>query len=459
MNKKALKLFIALTGVALMTSCISGQPGSSTSKQQTKAPKEDTSVQTPRASEAASGQEAQPVQNSSVVYPFSDHPTVNVYLETSGSMNGYVNGGTSIFQQVVKEYLSGINNAGFAGQVNYNYITSKITPKGNNLDDYITKLTPSNFSANGNAGTTDIGAIFKTILGSMDSNTISIFISDCIISPGKGKDTEAYLRGQMIDVRDAVVSYTSKYEDLACLVYQFNSGFNGSYYDYENTKHANVSMQRPFYIWVFGHTCNVALMKLKYVPDKDFRVAPIRNSWMIFNTKLSILSDGIKYGLMLPNTPANGKYDWVNATTLKALQKPSPSDNYRFTFGADMSVATHLMGDDYVMDTDNYVHIVNKLSKQEFFGTINPIYAQNNPYSHSFSVESETPVPRGEFKLAFIPNVPKWSVECTDLDDRSFNGSNNDKTYGLMYIFHGLYNGYNNGGVDNILTEFNFEIK
>jgi hypothetical protein len=52
-------------------------------------------------------------------------------------MNGYVNGGTSTFQQVVKEYLSGINNANFASAVNYYYIGSKITPKGNNLDNYI----------------------------------------------------------------------------------------------------------------------------------------------------------------------------------------------------------------------------------------------------------------------------------------------------------------------------------
>ena len=68
-------------------------------------------------------------------------------------------------------------------------------------------------------------------------------------------------------------------------------------------------------------------------------------------------------------------------------------------------------------------------------------------------------MPRGIFKLAFVPNVPKWAIICTDNDDRSFNGSNDNKTYGLEYIFRGIVNGYNVGGNDNILTEFNFEIR
>ena len=160
-------------------------------------------------------------------------PSVQVFMETSGSMNGYVNGGTSIFQQVVKEYLSGINNANFASDITYNYITSKVTPQTNDLNRYITKLTPSSFASNGKVATTDIGGIFKQILSMTDPNTISILISDCIISPGRNVDTKAYLMGQMTDVRDAIVNYTNQHGDLACLVYQFDSNFKGNYFDYE----------------------------------------------------------------------------------------------------------------------------------------------------------------------------------------------------------------------------------
>lgn len=453
-----LSLLLALT---LLSSCMNGTPNSSSSKPGIKQP---TAVPVPASAEAsnATASDAPAYPSKEKVYPFHDHPTVNVYLETSGSMNGYVNGGTSKFQQVVKEYLSGINNANFAGQVNYFYINSQIIKRGQDLNQYITRLTPQSFASAGNTGTTDIGALFKTILSKTDNNTISVFISDCIISPGNNTNTEAYLRGQMTDVRDAVVSYVNQYNDLACLVYQINSEFNGTYYDYQNTPHRNVRMERPFYIWVFGHTCHVSLLKLNYVPDRDFAVAPIRNEWMIFNTPLKAFETDfteVKYGLLLPNTPSIGKYNRVDAKTLKAIQRPSPADNYRFTFGADMTTAEALMSKEYIEDTNNYIHVVSRTTKQKFFGRIESVFDSRSPYTEHFVVESENPIPRGEFNLAFIPNVPKWAVSCTDYDDRSFNGSNDDKTYGLEFIFRGIVNGYNVGGNDNILAEFNFEIK
>lgn len=371
-------------------------------------------------------------------------------------MNGYVNGGTSTFQQVVKEYLSGINNANFASAVNYYYIGSKITPKGNNLDNYITKLTPSSFVAAGGGSTTDIGGLFKIILGGMDSNTISIFISDCIISPGSQTNTAAYARGQMTDIRDAIVNYTNQFNDFACMVYQFDSEFNGRYFDYQNHPR-KVNMNRPFYIWVFGHTAQVALLKLKHVPDSDFKVAPIRNEWIIFNTPLSVLQNNNKFGLLLPNHGKNGKYTRVDATTLRGIQMME--DQYRFSFGANMLTAQCLMGDDYIEDTRNYNRMIGKASKEEFYGEIEKDYNESSPYTNLFRVNSDSPIQKGTFTLAFIPQVPDWAYECTDDDDRAFNGVNDNKTFGLKHIFEGVYNGFNNGSRINILTQFDFVIK
>ena len=260
----------------------------------------------------------------------------------------------------------------------------------------------------------------------------------------------------MTDVRDAIVGYTNQYQDLACLVYQFDSGFSGRYFDYEN-RARNVNMQRPFYIWVFGHTAPVAMLKLQYVPDRDFKVAPIRNQWFILNTPLAAIQDSNKYGLLLSNTVKNGKYTRVDATTMRGVQKAD--EKYRFSFGAYLMTAQLLMGDDYVEDTANYNHIVNKAAKEEFYGSIEKDYTVSSPYTEIFRVESDSPFQKGTFTLAFIPKVPQWAFECSDNDDRTFTGSNDNKTYGLEYIFRGVYNGFNNGGNDNILAQFDFEIK
>ena len=448
---RMIKAFALGVSVLLFSACINGSPSKSgNSAVSKKAPSEASSK-----SENSSSSSSEQMQSN--VAPTVHNPVVNVYLETSGSMNGYVNGGTSIFQQVVKEFLSGINNANFASAVNYNYINSKVIPRGNDLDQYITRLTPQSFSSQGNTATTDIGGIFKTILEATDNNTISVFISDCIISPGRNNNPQAYARGQMTDVRDAIVSYVNKYQDLACMVYQFDSGFKGTYYDYQNTPHRNVNMERPFYIWVFGHTAQVAMLKLKYVPDRDFRIAPIRNQWFIFNTPLSELQPVNKYGLLLSTGAQNGNYTRVNATTARGVQKYG--NVYRFSFGANLSTAEYLMGSDYIEDTDNYVHLVNKATKQEFYGIIEKDEGNTSPYTQIFRVESQNPFQKGPFTLAFVPNVPKWVVACNDDDDRTFNGSNNDKTYGIINIFNGVYNGFNSGDRDNILAQFDFEIK
>lgn len=443
---------VVVLGVAtlLFTSCLNGTPSSSGNSSINK---NTSAVQATSADNSTQTAASVPTSN---VAPTNPSPVVNVYLETSGSMNGYVNGGTSIFQQVVKEYLSGINNAGFASAVNYFYVNNQITPRGNNLDQYITNLRPSSFASHGSGATTDIGAIFKSILGRMDNNTISVFISDCIISPGRGVDTEAYARGQMTDVRDAVVKYINDYGDFACMVYQFDSGFKGSYFDYENTRHT-VDMQRPFYIWIFGHTFYLHNLKLVHVPDRDFRVAPIRNQWMIFNTPLSELQDNIRYGVLLPTGINNGKYSRKGGTVVSNIQRFN--EYYRFSFGANLEKAQLLMGDDFVEDTDNYVHVINKATKEKFYGAIEKDYAQQSPFTEIFRVDSPTPFQRGNFSLAFIPTIPKWAIECTDLDDRSFNGSNDNKTYGLVNIFLGIFSGYNSGANDNILAKFDFEIK
>ncbi len=435
----------------LFVSCINGTPGSSGNSAVNK---NTPAVNVPTAD--ADVPQSDATSQETGVYPTTPNPVVNVYLEISGSMNGYVNGGTSTFQQVVKEYLSGINNAGFASAVNYYYVGSRITSKGNDLNNYITKLTPSSFGAAGGGATTDIGGLFKTILGSMDNNTISIFISDCIISPGSNTNTAAYARGQMTDVRDAVVSYTNQYNDLACLVYQFDSEFNGRYFDYQNHPR-KVNMQRPFYIWVFGHTAHVAMMKLQHVPDKDFKVAPIRNQWIIFNTPLSALQDNNKFGLLLPNTAKNGQYVRRSGTELRGIQKSG--DNYRFSFGANLLTAQFLMGDNYIEDTRNYKQMIGKAVKEKFYGEIEKDYNQTSPYSEIFRVDSDSPFQKGTFSLAFIPEVPDWAYECTDTDDRAFNGANDNKTYGLNNIFEGVFNGFNNGGHINILAQFDFEIK
>ncbi|MDR3251423.1 MAG: hypothetical protein LBT42_07175 [Tannerella sp.] len=80
-------------------------------------------------------------------------PVINVYIENSGSMDGYVRGVTE-FEQAVYNYLSDIKISGVADSLNLFYINSKVIPQGSGSDiavieDFILKLEPSSFSQKG----------------------------------------------------------------------------------------------------------------------------------------------------------------------------------------------------------------------------------------------------------------------------------------------------------------------
>ena len=299
-----------------LTSCISGSPKTN--------PEQSGSSQASPQTEVKS-----PIE---IPITFSANPTVNVYLETSGSMNGYVDKGKSQFQQVVFDYLSNIQNCGQFLGMNLNYITDKITPKGDNVNSFINSLTSTGImNASGNKATTDIAALLQTILENTDGENVSIFISDCIFSPGSVSNPEAYLENQKIAIRNAIKSYIDKNMFVGCTVYRIVSDFKGSYFDYKN-RAKKIEMQRPFYIWVFGAPAHLATIKSK-VPDGQFMGAKVENIWTIINGDFSEYQGLNDYGLLQPS-PTNGDYRWKSKTMVENIRK---SGNYfSFTFGIDM---------------------------------------------------------------------------------------------------------------------------
>ena len=184
----------------------------------------------------------------------SEHPVINVYLENSGSMNGYVDNGKTMFQQDVYNYLSDVNISQIPSEMNLFFINSQIIPRDNVLSDFINKLNPSSFrTAGGRTGTTDMSDIFKMILEKTANDTVSIFISDCIFSPGNVTSPEAYLTNQQIGIKESVAKYVSVHPSFGIMVYQLYSNFDGKYYDYRNTSH-RYKGERPYYIWVMCNT-------------------------------------------------------------------------------------------------------------------------------------------------------------------------------------------------------------
>lgn len=214
----------------------------------------------------------------------NEKPRFNVYVENSGSMNGYVKGVTR-FEQAVYGYLSDIKIADITDTLNLFYINSDILPQGKVttdlavLEDFIERLEPISFAQKGgNKTTTDLSNTLKMILKEGDENTVSVFVSDCIFSPGKGKNAQEYLVNQEIGIKNSFAECLKK-QSLSVVIYQLSSQFGGLYFNREDTPRP-ISAERPYYIWIMGSTKNVSDL-IKNVPKEKFKGGGVQNSCVL----------------------------------------------------------------------------------------------------------------------------------------------------------------------------------
>ncbi|MDO9635195.1 MAG: hypothetical protein Q7J05_09220 [Paludibacter sp.] len=157
-------------------------------------------------------------------------PNLKVYVENSGSMNGYVKGVTD-FEQSVYNYLTDIKISNLADSLSLYYINSNIIPQGSDISDFIEKLEPNTFQAKGgNLGISDISNVLKSVLSETKENEIAILVTDGIFSPGKGKNAAEYLVNQLIGIKKTMAEHLSSYPNTATVIYQLSSQFEGFYY-------------------------------------------------------------------------------------------------------------------------------------------------------------------------------------------------------------------------------------
>lgn len=383
----------------------------------------------------------------------SSKPVVNVYMENSGSMYGYVDiKQKSMFQQSVFNFLVDVQNSGIPSSFNLNFINSQILPKGNDVDAFINKITANDFKkAGGNGSHTDIAEMLKMVLENTSNDTVSIFISDCIFSPGKVNQPDAYLTGQMVSIKQSMSAYLEKYPNTMVMIYQINSPFKGTYYDYQDCPR-HFEGERPYYIIVIGNA--LQLYNLKLSTKAENFIPGVNNYWSIFNYPLE-KTVSTKYTLLM--TPKKGSFNRKNP---KAISKARNDDEgyFLFTMAADMSVYQHLLESDYMHDVANYARLVNQTDAKDFFMEITDDQVATSPMTLDYRISTNQRMQEGIFSLVLLRNKPEWADTMTDLDDRTFDNGNEKKTYGLHFIFDGIHQAYS-AKVGDVYTSLDITVQ
>lgn len=372
--------------------------------------------------------------------PNSIKPTVNVYIENSGSMDGYVKG-TSEFEQAVYNFLTDIKISQFSDSLNLFYINSDIIPHGSDISDFIEKLEPTTFkNRGGNRVITDISNLLKSVLNELDSNKISILVTDGIFSPGKGKDAEQYLINQQIGIKSNMAEYLQTYPNSAVIIYQLSSQFNGLYYNHEDSK-ININEQRPYYIWIIGSTPHLNNL-INKIPESKFKGSGIKNTFSITGGPKQV-----EYAIKMGS--GNFKLDKNNPkNTINNLKIESRRGNKTARFSVNANLSGFLLSENYLKDISNY-----EINNKDYTLSISNSTSNNFGYTHQLIFESES-VHKGEISVKLKAQIPHWVEEINDtLGNEPIVG----KTYGIKFQINGIYEAFTIS--NNYFTEIKIKIK
>ena len=370
-------------------------------------------------------------------------PIINVYLENSGSMDGYVKGNTG-FEQAVYSYLSDVKISDITDSLNLFYINSKVIPQGGDIEDFIDKLEPASFKAKGgNRSESDISDVIKSALSAINDSTISILISDFIFSPGSNKKAVEYLTNQQIGIKSAFAE-SLKRNNLAVIVYQLTSEFSGQYYNMEN-KPTQINDKRPFYILITGNLIHLKNL-IQKVDVKKMKGSGVENTYTAMKKQQSI-----NFGIIKDHRI--GSFEQISNTQIKKA-KADKGNGFQFSFGTDFS--SFIIDNSYLTNKLNYkvsdpnysVEIVNSNMK----------ISDNLHYTQVVKLNTkQNIITSTNIKVQLMNRLPNWIEDMNDEDGIDIlSPGAMSKTYGIKYSLGGIFDAFTMQ--DSTYAEFNISI-
>ena len=338
----------------------------------------------------------------------NDSIELKVYVENSGSMDAYMCAGSNL-KDAVFDYVSDLKR--LTTSCSLYYINSKVIPYNGELKSYIKDLTPQSFArAGGDRRNTDLRNIFEKIIRANGKQSVSVFVSDCILDiPENAID---FFGNCQVSIKNTFNEALSANPDLGVEIIKFESKFEGYWYCGHNREHLT-NVKRPYYIWVIGDQ--------RYLAE--------------FNKKVPV--DSIIGG--------------IKEYSAYAAPKKIPFDLNRSTYVTNHSgkinveVLVNLRGS--LQSSDLYKNTAQYKSanpSQVTVVSVNEITDASSPYSHVITLEIDNPETLKSETLTFsYPHLATWVSNSDDTTGANVK-DNLDKTTGLMALIKGVAEAYKN---------------
>ena len=196
------------------------------------------------------------------VYGETKKVDICIYMENSGSMDGYVNL-NSEFKDALGKII--VKSNVYGESTNLYFVNDKIydvqeTALKGDVNNFVSQLNASTMKI-GATGSSNINKIFSMVLEKTVQDTISILFSDFVYSI-KGTNVSNQIANAKNATMGAFMNAIKSNPEFATIILQCSSQFQGKYYD-RNDKPIAYTGIRPYYIFIMG-----ACDKLQYIDKK-----------------------------------------------------------------------------------------------------------------------------------------------------------------------------------------------
>ena len=346
---------------------------------------------------------------------------VKLYVENSGSMDGYMFDGSEL-KDAVYSYVSGLSTHSDTTEIYF--VNSSVYRVNAPLQNVIYAMSPAVFhSSPGNKANTDIADIFGMVLSQIEENSVSVLVTDAILDLPAG--ASAFFHTKQTQIKSLFENYLKKNPNFAVEIYRMSSKFNGKYFFTGGSVVLN-DQPRPYYMFVLGN--KQALSSANRIVAKSQIQHGVENYYAY--------SSCTQVPFVVINKKKKGS---KGNFEVRLQQKAVPviaNVDLQYTLHDDEVLETPLFYSVAFGDDSIKVKSIKKLLKEP-------------DYTHAFTITLPENADEGNVNLYFCPPpYPIWLEDANDdLSDASVATSM--KTTGIKYIVEGISDAFASTCVNN----------
>lgn len=374
---------------------------------------------------------------------------VSLILETSSSMTGYLTNDNQ-FKKVISDLSAHFDNISTEGKITDDcyYTTDNVNIKlfsceAQKFINYLKKGVTS-------GSDTPLDQLFEKIVGSIEDGDVNGLISDYIFSPREGISLST------LEAHIQTVFNKAKNKNLAISIYQYESIFNGIYFDFNNRPINLINQMRPYYIWFFGDQeilfkFNKLLQKkLDFMGTNQLHIGYsynnlINDKYETFPYKSNFRTGAWTFNNGIFNNVGNGD-TIVIGINLNYI----PNDLITLDYLKEnlncylMSNENNLLCRVFLIDS-----VINKLNPKDI--------VKAKTKTHLIQVGINKISKNVDTVIIEIKKVlPDWYTSISTDDDRDIKNVDQQKTYAFKYLVNGAKSALES---DSLLVQYKLAIK